>query len=141
MAIKVLPILSIDNVEITNVILNRGHCAAPESSTQNDIKVIPVIDADGEVGDLSKVEPALFKPFSDLPADLQAVLRGRGKQKEPTCFYRCNRLNGSLKGLWVNGDLMSPGTTVVTAPLRPQRFADWRKSKPAARPGSLTTGC
>jgi len=43
-----------------------------------------VIDADGEVGDLSEVDPALFKPFSSLPEDLQAVLRGRGKQKAPT---------------------------------------------------------
>ena len=45
---------------------------------------LPVIDADGEVGDLSEVDPALFKPFSSLPEDLQAVLRGRGKQKAPT---------------------------------------------------------
>lgn len=45
---------------------------------------LPVIDDDGEVGDLSEVDPSLFKPFSSLPSDLQAVLRGRGKQKEPT---------------------------------------------------------
>ena len=45
---------------------------------------LPVIDDDGEVGDLSEVDPALFKPFSSLPDDLQTVLRGRGKQKAPT---------------------------------------------------------
>jgi hypothetical protein len=45
---------------------------------------LPVIDDDGEVGDLSEVDPALFKPFSSLPDDLQTVLRGRGKQKSPT---------------------------------------------------------
>ena len=44
---------------------------------------LPVIDDDGEVGDLSEVDPALFKPFSALPADLQTLLRGRGKQKTP----------------------------------------------------------
>lgn len=38
---------------------------------------IPVIDDDGEVGDLSEVDPALFKPFQELPASLQAKLRGR----------------------------------------------------------------
>jgi hypothetical protein len=45
---------------------------------------LPVIDDDGEVGDLSEVDPALFKPFSSLPEDLQTVLRGCGKQKAPT---------------------------------------------------------
>ena len=40
---------------------------------------LPVIDADGEVGDLSEVDPALFKPFSALPASLQTKLRGRPK--------------------------------------------------------------
>lgn len=40
---------------------------------------LPVIDADGEVGDLSEVDPALFKPLSALPAALQAKLRGRPK--------------------------------------------------------------
>ena len=38
---------------------------------------LPVIDDDGEVGDLSEVDPALFKPFQELPASLQAKLRGR----------------------------------------------------------------
>lgn len=40
---------------------------------------LPVIDADGEVGDLSEVDPALFKPLSALPVSLQAKLRGRPK--------------------------------------------------------------
>lgn len=40
---------------------------------------LPVIDDDGEVGDLSEVDPTLFKPFSALPASLQAKLRGRPK--------------------------------------------------------------
>ncbi|MBE0475313.1 BrnA antitoxin family protein [Rhodoferax sp.] len=47
---------------------------------------LPVIDDDGEVGDLSKVDPSAFKPFSALPASLQAKLRGRPKAattKEP----------------------------------------------------------
>ena len=47
---------------------------------------LPVIDDDGEVGDLSKVDPSAFKPFSSLPAPLQAKLRGRPKAattKEP----------------------------------------------------------
>jgi len=38
-----------------------------------------VIDDDGEVGDLSEVDPTLFKPFSSLPAPLQSKLRGRPK--------------------------------------------------------------
>jgi len=40
---------------------------------------LPAIDADGEVGDLSEVDPALFKPFSALPESLQTKLRGRPK--------------------------------------------------------------
>ena len=44
---------------------------------------LPVIDADGEMVDLSKVDPTLFKPFSALPASLQTKLRGiqRGRPK------------------------------------------------------------
>ncbi|MBP8840264.1 MAG: BrnA antitoxin family protein [Giesbergeria sp.] len=40
---------------------------------------LPIIDAAGEVGDLSDVDPALFKPLSQMPASLQAKLRGRPK--------------------------------------------------------------
>ncbi len=39
----------------------------------------PVIDADGEVGDLSTFDPTLFKPASALPRSLQGKLRGRPK--------------------------------------------------------------
>ncbi|GAB1394794.1 hypothetical protein MASR1M60_29580 [Rhodocyclaceae bacterium] len=39
----------------------------------------PVVDDTGEVGDLSKVDPTLFKPLSEMPASLQAKLRGRPK--------------------------------------------------------------
>lgn len=35
---------------------------------------LPVIDDDGEVGDLSEVDPSLFKSLNSLPADLQAKL-------------------------------------------------------------------
>ncbi len=44
---------------------------------------LPVIDDDGEVGDLSNVDPALFKPFSSLPESLQTKLRAiqRGRPK------------------------------------------------------------
>ena len=38
---------------------------------------LPVIDKDGEVSDLSEVDPSLFKPVSALPASLQAKLLGR----------------------------------------------------------------
>lgn len=40
---------------------------------------LPVIDDAGEVGDLSGIDPALFKPLSEMPASLQAKLRGRPK--------------------------------------------------------------
>lgn len=44
---------------------------------------LPVIDEDGEVGDLSRVDPKLFKPFSELPKPLQTKLRGRPRAKQP----------------------------------------------------------
>ncbi len=40
---------------------------------------LPVINNAGEVGDLSQVDPALFKPLREMPATLQAKLRGRPK--------------------------------------------------------------
>lgn len=43
---------------------------------------LPVIDRDGEVGDLSTADPKLFKPYSELPESLQAKLRGRPKAME-----------------------------------------------------------
>ncbi|MDP1605399.1 MAG: BrnA antitoxin family protein [Rhodocyclaceae bacterium] len=46
-------------------------------------KRLPVIDDDGEVGDLSEIDPTLFMPFSALPESLQTKLRaiGRGRPK------------------------------------------------------------
>lgn len=47
---------------------------------------LPVIDDDGEVGDLSEVDPDTSMSFSQLPASLQTKLRGRPKAsavKEP----------------------------------------------------------
>ena len=46
---------------------------------------LPVIDDDGEVGDLSKVDPALFKPAAEvLSPSLLKKLGLRGTQKAPT---------------------------------------------------------
>ncbi len=42
---------------------------------------LPIIDDTGEVDDLSRIDPALFKTFSELPMALQKKLSGRGKQK------------------------------------------------------------
>jgi uncharacterized protein (DUF4415 family) len=47
---------------------------------------LPVIDDDGEVANLSEVDPTAFVSFAELPATLQAKLRGRPKAtstKEP----------------------------------------------------------
>jgi uncharacterized protein (DUF4415 family) len=47
---------------------------------------LPAIDDDGEVGDLSRVDPASFGSLSGLSPSLQAKLRGRPKlsvTKEP----------------------------------------------------------
>ncbi|MDR1377943.1 MAG: BrnA antitoxin family protein [Synergistaceae bacterium] len=44
---------------------------------------LPEIDDDGEVGDLSGVDPALFKPFSELPPSLQTKLRDRPRSAFP----------------------------------------------------------
>lgn len=41
---------------------------------------LPVLDANGEVGDLSQCDSTLFKPFSDLPASLQAKLGAFSQQ-------------------------------------------------------------
>ncbi|KJV06760.1 hypothetical protein VZ94_09250 [Methylocucumis oryzae] len=47
-------------------------------------KPLPLTDADGEVRELTEDDFKHFKSFSSLPDELQAVLRGRGKQKAPT---------------------------------------------------------
>jgi hypothetical protein len=46
---------------------------------QNMVSRLPVINANGEVGDLSGIDPALFKPFSALPASF--VDGGRNPRK------------------------------------------------------------
>jgi uncharacterized protein (DUF4415 family) len=47
---------------------------------------LPAIDAEGEVADLSEVDPNVFKPLSEMPDALQAKLRalrpGRPKAAE-----------------------------------------------------------
>ena len=46
---------------------------------------LPVIDNDGEVGDLSEVDPASFRPANEvLPPSLLKKLGIRGPQKAPT---------------------------------------------------------
>ena len=46
---------------------------------------LPEIDDDGEVGDLSDVDPALFRPAAEvLPPSLLKKLGIRGAQKSPT---------------------------------------------------------
>lgn len=66
---------------------------------------LPVIDHDGEVGDLSQVDAALFKPAAEvLPPDLYAGLtamnkkrRGeRGEQKTPTKLPVSVRLDADV---------------------------------------------
>ena len=46
----------------------------------------PLMDDDGEVRELTAEDFAHFRPFSELPAHEQKVLRGlkRGPQKSPT---------------------------------------------------------
>ena len=46
---------------------------------RNMVSRKPLIDQDGEVGDLSKIDPTNFKPFTSLPSSLQAKLKGRPK--------------------------------------------------------------
>lgn len=57
---------------------------------------LPVIDSDGEVGDLSDVDPSLFRPASEvLPQSAQKALgmRPRGPQKSPTKVATTIRLS------------------------------------------------
>jgi uncharacterized protein (DUF4415 family) len=61
---------------------------------------LPVIDEDGEVGDLSQVDPSLFRPFSELPLDMQKMLSSRhgkrGKQKAPLKVPTTLRLDADI---------------------------------------------
>lgn len=65
---------------------------------------LPVIDDDGEVGDLSEVDANLFRPASEVfPPDLDAGLvalnqqhKGRGAQKTPTKVSTTIRLDADI---------------------------------------------
>ena len=60
---------------------------------------LPVIDDDGEVGDLSEVDPSIFRPAQEvLPLDLQETLgiRRRGPQKAPTKALTTIRLSAEV---------------------------------------------
>ncbi|QHI97628.1 hypothetical protein GT347_06275 [Xylophilus rhododendri] len=60
---------------------------------------LPVIDDDGEVGDLSEVDPSLFKPAHEvLPRQLQETLgmRRRGPQKSPTKVATTIRIDADV---------------------------------------------
>lgn len=85
---------------------------------------LPVVDADGEVADLSAVDPAHFKPFSALPASLQSKLRGRPKA-EVTKERITIRLSPEVVGAFrATGDGWQ---TRMDAALR-----DWLKDHPLA---------
>ncbi|WP_229722744.1 BrnA antitoxin family protein [Xylophilus rhododendri] len=58
-----------------------------------------MIDDDGEVGDLSEVDPSLFKPAHEvLPRQLQETLgmRRRGPQKSPTKVATTIRIDADV---------------------------------------------
>lgn len=60
------------------------------------VSCLPVIDADGEVGDLSDADPALFRPAREvLPLSLQIKLGvvPRGPQKAPVKVMTTIRLS------------------------------------------------
>ena len=65
---------------------------------------LPVIDKDGEVGDLSEVDPKLFKPFSELPQSLQTKLRGRPKAASPKEAVKIRLDADVLAALRASGD-------------------------------------
>ena len=95
---------------------------------------LPVIDDDGEVGDLSEVDPHVFRPAAEvLPPDLYADLvemnrqsklrRGRGPQKAPVKRPTTIRFDADvLEGLRATG----PGwQTRVNDAMR-----EWLKTQP-----------
>ena len=96
---------------------------------------LPVIDDDGEVGDLSEVNPHLFRPAAEvLPPDLYEALvemnrqsklrRGRGPQKAPVKRPTTIRFDADvLEGLRATG----PGwQTRVNDAMR-----EWLKTQPS----------
>jgi uncharacterized protein (DUF4415 family) len=46
---------------------------------RNMVSHKPVIDSDGEIDDLSKIDKTKMKPFAALPLSLQTKLKGRPK--------------------------------------------------------------
>jgi|1048.fasta_scaffold19420_1 uncharacterized protein (DUF4415 family) len=44
---------------------------------------LPKIDRKGEVGDLSELDPAIFRRLKQLPNSLQRKMRGRPKLENP----------------------------------------------------------
>jgi uncharacterized protein (DUF4415 family) len=74
---------------------------------------LPVIDDDGEVGDLSKADMALFKPARDvLPPELYAGL------------LEMNRRAG------IRGPQKAPVKQATTIRMDPDALARWRASGP-----------
>ncbi|MDA0822709.1 MAG: BrnA antitoxin family protein [Proteobacteria bacterium] len=65
---------------------------------------LPMIDKDGEVGDLSKVDPTLFMSFSELPESLQTTLRGRPKAERPKEAVKIRLDADILDALRASGD-------------------------------------
>ena len=59
---------------------------------------LPVIDDAGEVGDLSHVDAAAFKPFSSLPEPLQSKLRAGRPKAEVTKERITIRLSPDVVG-------------------------------------------
>ena len=58
---------------------------------------LPVINVDGEVGDLSNVNSSLFKPAGEvLPPSLMKKLGVRGAQKAPTKVRITVRLSADV---------------------------------------------
>jgi uncharacterized protein (DUF4415 family) len=64
---------------------------------------LPVIEDNGEVGDLSQVSPALFRPFSELPASLQEKLSGREKQRSPAKVFTTFIFDGEVLAAFKSG--------------------------------------
>jgi hypothetical protein len=70
-----------DNVEITNVILNRGRCAAPEAATQKDIEDLKEFK--------NKLQPRVREYYfsSDGRPDPFVVLKSHNVKKELFDLY------------------------------------------------------
>ena len=84
-----------------------------------------IIDDDGEVGDLSTIDPSLFKPAREvLPPSLLKNLGVRGPQKAPAKVPTTIRFHAEvLAGLKATG---RGWQTRVNAPMR-----EWVRKHPA----------